>query len=106
MDARKLEDAMRGLRGWRSAGEQYANRGGSILPLDYQVDVALDEIEWRLDPEYAREDEIERPDEQQLAWGMAGMQAHFGDCGLGEDLQVVHAFLEQPLLFSERELAA
>lgn len=106
MDSTQLDDAISGLRGWRSAGEQYANRGGSILPLDYQVDVALDEIEWRRDPECAREDEIERPDEKHLAWAMAGMHDHFGDGSLGEDLQVVHAFLEQPALFSEREMAA
>lgn len=101
-----LDGAMSGLRGWRRAGEQYANRGGSLLPLDYQVDVALDEIEWRRDPEGAEEDELERPTAQQLTWAMEGMSQHFGDAGLGEDLQIVHAFLEQPSLFSEQELAA
>lgn len=106
MDAAQLDDAMGGLRGWRWAGEQYANRGGRIETLDYQVDVALDEIEWRRDPEGAADDEVERPSEDQLAWAMAGMLDHFGDGCLGEDLQVIHAFLEQPSLFSERELAA
>lgn len=106
MGTDQLDDAISGLRGWRRAGEQYANRGGSILQLDYQVDAALDEVEWRRDPEYARENEIERPDKKRLAWAMAGMSAHFGDGCLGEDLQVVHAFLEQPSLFSEGEMTA
>jgi hypothetical protein len=101
MDPARLDEALRGLRGFRRAGEQYANRGGSILPLDYHIDIALDEIEWRRDPASARDDELERPDEQQIALAMAGFQPYLGDGCLGEDLQTVHDFLEQPELFSD-----
>lgn len=96
MDPDKLDDAICGLRGWRSAGEQYANRGGRLMQLDYQVDVALDEIEYRRDPDASPDDlGFERPDEKRLTWAMDGMREHFDDGCLGEDLQVVHDYLEQ-----------
>jgi hypothetical protein len=55
-----LDDAVRGLRGWLDAGEQYARRGGSLIRLDADVAIILDELAWRRDPEAAREEELER----------------------------------------------
>lgn len=70
------------------------------MQLDYQVDVALEEIEWQRDPDSAHDEEIERPSAERLAWAMSGIRDNFNlDC-MGEDLKVVHEFLEQPALFA------
>jgi hypothetical protein len=89
----ELIGAISRLRGWRRAGENHANSGGSILQLDRQVDIALDEIDWRQDPENASEEEIQRPAKDRLEWAMEGMANHFKDDIMGRDLEVICHYL-------------
>lgn len=89
----ELIGAISRLRAWRRAGESHANNGGNVLQLDRQVDIALDEIDWRQDPENASEEEIQRPRKDRLQWAINGMSNHFKDEIMGKDLEVICNYL-------------
>lgn len=101
----ELSDAVCGLRGWREAGEQAANRGNprALLTLDAMVQIALDELEWREMKRrkfslYLLEGVDERPTKRQLAWALEGIAAHCDfnrDDDFGSDLRTVHAALTE-----------
>lgn len=101
-----LSDAVCGLRGWRDAGEQAANRGNprALLPLDAMVQVALDELEWREMKRrggfslYLIKGVDKRPTKKQLKWALEGIAAHDDfsrDDDFGSDLRTVHAALAE-----------
>ena len=90
----QIDDAMTGLRGWRSAGESHANRGGDLTCLDDNVEAALSEAEWRLDAEAASEDEIERPSDAELSNALVAMRQLKEDGPLARDIAVLLRWLD------------
>ena len=90
----QAKEAMTGLRGWRSAGESHANRGGSLTNLDDAVDVALAEAEWRLDAEAASEDAVERPSDARLSSALDEMRALKEEGPLADDVSILLRWLD------------
>jgi hypothetical protein len=93
LDDEEIEDAAGRLRGWLQAGEDHAQRGGKLLPLDVDVAIMLDELEWRRDPEAAAEEEIERRSDETVRSAIESAlrtdQRVLGDGVLGRDIRTV-----------------
>lgn len=90
----QLSEAVAGLRGWRSAGENHADRGGDLTHLDDAVETALSEAEWRLDAEAASEDEIERPSDAEFSNAIAAMHGFKDDGPLARDIAILLRWLD------------
>lgn len=97
-----LPGATMRLRGFLAAGYSYENRGGNHDPLDDDIEIALDMLQWANHPEEAKEQETPRWRNLAAHDISVEFEATQGEGPLEDDLRFVGAALrragfEQPL---------